>query len=107
MYFLVKIYLNMEDSKYHPEKRKYPRKKHITGVEYQVLANPRGTGIIKNISEGGMCAILDKYLAEGTIIRLSFAIQENTTNIPIETVAKVLRVEKTDNGYETGLQFMV
>lgn len=97
----------MESHANSSEKRKYPRKKHITGLEYQVLASPRGTGIIKDISEGGMCSVLDKHLSEGTIIRLSFTIQEDTTNIPIETVAKVLRVKKTESGYETGLQFMV
>jgi hypothetical protein len=89
-----------------PDKRRWPRKKHITGVDYYVLTTPHGSGIIRDISEGGISMLIDRHLLEGTIIRLRFALPEQNINMPIEAVGKVIWTRKTESGYTTGIQFM-
>jgi len=88
------------------DKRRWPRKRHITGVDYYVLATPHGSGIIKDVSVGGLSMLIDKHLMEGTILRLRFALPEQNINLPIEAVGKVVWSRKTESGYATGVQFM-
>jgi c-di-GMP-binding flagellar brake protein YcgR len=89
------------------EKRKYPRKKIITGVDYTILTTPKGSGITRDLSEGGVGVVLDKYLPQGTIIKVKFNLLENGKEIPIETVAKVVWCKEAEGGYLAGLQFLI
>jgi c-di-GMP-binding flagellar brake protein YcgR len=88
------------------ERRKYPRKKIIMGVDYSVLATPQGTGVIKNISEGGVCILIDKFLASGTILKLKYYTQKKGEEVLVETVGKVCWCRQGDQGYLVGVQFV-
>jgi hypothetical protein len=88
------------------DKRRWPRKKHITGVDYYIITTPHGSGIIKDVSVGGLSMLIDKHLTEGTIVRLRFALPEQDLDMPIEAVGKVVWARKTESGYVTGVQFM-
>lgn len=88
------------------ERRKHSRRKHITGITYSVLVSLDGVGVIKNVSEGGLCLILDRYLSPGTIIKVRFALPQDDQEIPIKAIAKVVWCKQTDAGYLTGIQFI-
>jgi Tfp pilus assembly protein PilZ len=88
-------------------KRRHPRKRHIGVVDYSVMLSPQGTGIIKNISEGGLCVIVEKYMPEGTLLKLRFQLPDSPRSSSIETAGKVIWIEKAEGGYATGIQFMI
>lgn len=95
-----------EVSKHISDKRLHPRKQHMTGLHYYVLASPQGAGIVRDVSEGGMCALLDKPLPEGTQLRVRFTIPDGIKESSIEMIGKVIRCTKADDGFITGIQFV-
>lgn len=97
----------MPNEKSNSEKRKYPRKRHITGIDYYILSSPQGTGIIKDISEGGLRILIDRHIYIGTILKLRFTLEEQKEPVPIEVIGKVVWITKCDSGYLVGIQFMV
>ena len=98
--------MNSQESSSYEEKRKYPRKRCITPVEYIILLEPKGSGLIKNISEGGLGLLIYKYLPPQTIIKVKFTLPEDEQAEPIETVGKIVWCRETENGYLAGLQFL-
>ena len=96
-----------QESQYQgPERRRSPRKKVISAVEYTILGEPQGAGISKNLSESGFCFLLEQYMPPGVILKIRFNLPQNEEQIPIEAVGKVVWVEETEGGYLTGLQFL-
>jgi len=99
----------MNDSNIPPseDKRRHPRKRHIGVVDYSVMLSAQGTALIKDISEGGLCIILEKYMPEGTLLKLRFQLPDNPRSASIETAGKVIWVKKVDGGYSAGIQFLI
>ena len=90
------------------ERRKSTRKRVVKGVDYTILSTPQGTGIIKNISEGGLGLLVDKYLPEGTILKVRYYTTENgEEEVAVESVGKVCWCRQSDRGYLLGVQFIV
>lgn len=88
------------------ERRRSVRRKIITGVDYTILSTPQGTGIVKNISEGGLGLLIDKYLPLGTILKLKYYSQKGGEEVLIETVGKVCWCRQSEQGYLLGVQFI-
>jgi hypothetical protein len=88
------------------DRRKHPRKKLITGVTYFVLATPQGVGIARNISEGGLGLFLDRYLPEGTIIKVKFDLPQEEGGSTIEAIGRVVWCKESEGGYLAGIQFL-
>ncbi|MCM8773178.1 MAG: PilZ domain-containing protein [Candidatus Omnitrophica bacterium] len=86
------------------EKRKYTRKNISAPVSYRVVVPSQGNGLLENISEGGLCIILDKKLAEGTILEVKFELPGEKP-IPIEIFVKVIWQKEIGNKFLTGVKF--
>ena len=56
------------------ERRRFERKELNTEVKYTVLFPSINKGITKNISEGGLCLLINEQLNKGTILRVEFAL---------------------------------
>lgn len=87
-------------------RRRYPRKKYTTGVTYSVLANPKGTGILQDLSEAGARLAVDQHLPIGTLIRLTFVLKHDSEESPINATAKVIWCVSDDGIYQVGVQFI-
>ncbi len=88
------------------ERRRYPREKLITGVDYTILSTPQGTGIIKNTSSGGLGMLLDKFLPEGTILKVKYYAEREGEEVSQEKVGKVCWCRQAEQGYLIGIQFI-
>ncbi len=86
------------------ERRKYPRKDVITKLSYRVVTPPGGEGLTYNISEGGLCIVLDKEIPIGSILELRFELPGEKSG-PIDTYARVIWQKKTEKGFLTGVKF--
>ena len=86
------------------ERRKHERKEVITNLSYRVVTPVAGEGLTKNISEGGLCVILDKEIVMGTLLELRFELPGKEDN-PVETFAKVIWQKKIEEGFLTGVRF--
>lgn len=86
------------------------RRSYITNVSYRVVGNEKATipvkdeGLTQNISEGGLCLIVNRELSPGAVLELKFELPEEKSN-PIETRVKVVWQEKIETGYLTGVKF--
>lgn len=89
-----------------PERRRFPREKLITGVDYTILSTPQGTGIIKNISKGGLGLLIDKYIPQGTILKVKYYTEKDGEEISVEQVGKVCWCRQSEQGYLLGVQFI-
>ncbi len=90
--------------------RKDTRKSYVTNVSYRVVVDENTTmpakdeGLTQNISNGGLCLILNKELSSGAVLELKFETPEANSN-PMETRVKVVWQEKIETGYLTGVKF--
>ena len=86
------------------EKRKYPRKKVYANMSYRELVPSGVAGIIQNMSEGGLCLILNKKFTPGTVLEVTYELPEEE-NRSVEKLVKVVWQRKTDKGILTGVKF--
>ncbi len=93
---------NMAD--HDSDRRRNFRKEVSTNLSYRVITPLGGKGTICNISEGGLCIVLDKAMSVGTMLELKFELP-GKESIPIETVAKVIWQKKAEGGFLTGVKF--
>ena len=93
--------LNSQSKK---ERRIHPRRALFTHVNYKVMMPSGDKGKTQNVSEGGICLMLNRKFPLGTILELNFESLEKESR-PIETFAKVIWQKKTDKGFLTGLKF--
>ena len=88
------------------EQRKYWRQDLETEVKFTILHPATRCGVIKNISEGGLCLLVDLQLEKGTIMRLNFDLQVEDEKVYIDAVTKVMWQEKQADKYLTGVKFI-
>jgi hypothetical protein len=86
------------------EKRKYPRKEVYANMSYRELVPSGVAGIIQDMSEGGLCLILNKEFPPGTVLEVTYDLPEEE-NRSIEKLVKVVWQRKTDEGILTGVKF--
>jgi hypothetical protein len=88
------------------EKRSHPRKTLVTKVNYRITMHSKGETLTQNISERGLCLILDREISPGTVLELRLDFPGKESN-PLETRAEVVWQKKTAMGFVTGLKFGV
>ena len=87
----------------HKEKRTHTRKTLVTKVTYTVLMHSKGETLTQNISEGGLCLILNRELSPGATLELKIDMPDKDAK-PIEIFAEVVWQKKTEMGFLTGLK---
>jgi len=90
------------------ERRRFERKEFTTEVKYTVLLPSANTGLTKNISEGGLCLLLNEQLDKGTILRVEFDLlgEESHEKTHIEAVVRIMWQEKQGDKFLTGVKFL-
>jgi hypothetical protein len=88
------------------EKRAHPRKNLVTKVNYRITMQSKGETLTQNISEKGLCLILDREIPPGVVLELRLDFPGKESN-PLETRAEVVWQKKTAMGFITGLKFGV
>ncbi|MGD8538804.1 MAG: PilZ domain-containing protein [Candidatus Aminicenantes bacterium] len=95
----------MKDNFHNPEeKRKYPRTEVYTNMSYRELVPSGVAGIIQDMSEGGLCLILNKEFPPGTVLEVTYELPEEE-NRRVEKFVRVVWQRKTDKGILTGVKF--
>lgn len=87
-------------------RRKYPRINFHTSVVYQEKGdNKINYSLTKDLSEGGMGLILDRFIPKDSEIILEFNLGVKST--PIRTKAKIVWIQKFpySERYRAGLEF--
>lgn len=87
------------------EKRMHPRLEVLKKMTYRELVPSGEEGLIQDISEGGLCLILNKKLSPGTILEIKYEVHANAPK-PIDSIVKVIWQKKIDKGMLTGVQFI-
>jgi hypothetical protein len=95
----------MKDDIQNPEeKRKYPRKEVYANMSYRELVPSGVSGVIQDMSEGGLCLILNKEFSPGTVLEVTYELPEEE-NRTVEKFVRVVWARKTEQGYLTGVKF--
>ena len=88
------------------EKREFERKELSIEVKYSVLHPSYESGLARNISQGGVCILIDRNLKKESILRLEFTLPgENPEHI--EVLGKVVWQKKEDDKFLTGIKFLI
>jgi hypothetical protein len=85
------------------EKRTHTRKTLVTKVTFKVLMHSKGETLTQNISEGGLCLILNREISPRATLELKIDMPGKDAK-PIELLAEVIWQKKTEMGYLTGLR---
>jgi hypothetical protein len=93
-----------DNEKYPEEKRKHPRKEVYANMSYRELVPSGVEGIIQDMSEGGLCLILNKEFPPGTVLEVTYELPEEEGR-SIEKFVKVVWQRNTDEGILTGVKF--
>lgn len=86
------------------QKRKHWRQEIITSVDYKVLTPSGDVGTTQNVSEGGLCLLVNNELSQGTILEVKFEIPGDTPKL-VESFVEVIWQKKTEKGFLTGVKF--
>jgi hypothetical protein len=87
------------------EKRIHPRLEVLKKMRYRELVPSGEEGLIQDISEGGLCFLLNKEFSSGTILEIKYEVHAAAPK-PIDSIVKVIWQKKTDKGILTGVQFI-
>lgn len=85
-------------------KRRHHREEIFIDVIYKVLSPLKDVGLIRNISYGGLCLLLDNELRPGTILELKYRLPHEEDR-QIVTTVEVVWQKKTEKGFLTGVKF--
>lgn len=83
------------------ERRKYPRVDFIRRASYQLSKTSRNGIFTQDISQGGMCLLLDNEVYPGMILKVKFELP-GKKYMPINTYAEVI----WQDNYLTGVKFI-
>jgi hypothetical protein len=83
--------------------RKHPRDEIIIDVIYKVVSPLKDVGLMRNISSGGLCLLLNSELRPGTILELKYRLPHQESRQIVNTV-EIVWQKKTDKGYLTGVK---
>lgn len=96
--------MSEQEQKGNIEQRTSKRVELVTDVKYSVLV-PSQSGLIKNISEGGLCLLLDERLPKGSILRVEFNLPGEKPS-HIEALVKVIWQKAGEDKFLTGVKFL-
>ena len=85
-------------------KRKHHREEIIIDVIYKVLSPLKGVGLTRDISQEGLCLLLNSELPPGTILELKYRLPHEEAR-QIMTSVEVIWQKKTKKGFLTGVKF--
>ena len=83
------------------DRRKYPRVEFIRKASYQLSKSPQSGIFTQDISQTGMCLLLDNEIHPGSILKLNFELPGQSYE-PIDTLAEVI----WQDNYLTGVKFI-
>ncbi|MGB3861187.1 MAG: PilZ domain-containing protein [Candidatus Aminicenantaceae bacterium] len=83
------------------DRRKYPRVDFIRNASYQLSQSSRFGVFTQDISQTGMCLLLDNEVYPGMILSLNFELP-GQSHKPIDTLAEVI----WQDNYLTGVKFI-
>jgi len=86
------------------EKRRHTREKIITDVSYKVLTPSEDKALTQDISQGGLCLLLNNELPPGTILEVRLNLPGDDPK-RIETFVEVVWQKIIDKGFLTGVKF--
>ena len=84
-------------------KRKHPREEIIVDVSCKVLSPLEDVGLTQNISNEGLCLLLNNELRPGTILELKYMLPHEDAR-QIVTSVEVVWQKKTEKGFLTGVK---
>ena len=84
------------------ERRRHQRKPLETKIKYTILMPYCAVGATKDISEGGLCLMLDRELNKGFILRIEMETSEGRVN----QLVKVMWQQKAEDKFLTGVKFL-
>jgi len=87
------------------QKRKHARRSISASVSYKILTPSGDMGMTQNISEGGLCLLLNSDLVPGTVLEVKFEHPEKASK-SIKSFVEVVWQNQTDKGYLTGVKFI-
>jgi len=88
------------------ERRQFPRIVVSTDVNFTVVLPAYELGTTKDLSQGGLCLETKRKLELGTILRLTFDLPGDKAE-HIEALGKVVWQRPRDDGFATGIKFLV
>ena len=83
--------------------RKHPRDDIIIDVIYKVLSPLKDVGLTQDISQGGLCLLLNSELRPGTILEIKYRLPHQESRQIVNTV-EVVWQKKTEKGFLTGVK---
>lgn len=83
--------------------RKHRRDEIIIDVIYKVVSPLKDVGLTRNISNGGLCLLLNSELRPGTILELKYRLPHEESR-QIVTNVEVVWQKKTEKGFLTGVK---
>jgi len=94
------------DSNDADDRRVHRRVELVTDFKYDIIPMhfPNESGLVQNISEGGLCLLLDKQLPKGTVLHIEFSLPPD--NDHIEALVKVVWQQPIEGQFITGVKFM-
>ena len=87
------------------QKRKHTREEIVTKVSYKILTPSGDLGLTQNISEGGLCLLLNKELSPGTVLEVQFTLPDEAAK-SVESFVEIIWQSKTEKGFLTGVKFI-
>lgn len=87
----------------HKDRRSHPRTTLVTKVSYKILMQSKGETLSQNISEGGLCLILNREIPPGTTLELRIDMPGKDAK-PVEAFAETIWQRKSEMGFLTGLR---
>lgn len=88
------------------EHRNSKRVELITDMKYSVVMPTYQTGLIRDISEGGLCLMLPQSLAAGTILNVEFDLHGEHPE-HIKALVRVVWQKQAADKFLTGVKFLV
>lgn len=86
------------------DRRQSSRQEVYANMSYRELVPSGEEGVIQDMSDGGLCLILNREFPPGTILELKYDLPEENGRTIMKFV-KVVWQNKTDEGYVTGVMF--
>lgn len=98
--------MSEQEKKNSSERRASKRVVLITDVTYSVIMPSYQAGLIRDISEGGLCLLLAQELPEGTILNVEFDLHGEQSE-HIKALVRVVWRKSQGDKFLTGVKFLV
>ncbi len=98
--------MSEREKKISAERRSSQRVELISNVTYSVVMPSYQTGLIRDISEGGLCLMLPQPLASGTILNVEFDLHGEQSE-HIKALVRVVWQKQEADKFQTGVKFLV